>query len=70
MKWRTLWQWKRATGESSGVYGSTSNQELEERYDQWASEYDRDLTEDFVWHAPDNAARVLAGLVPANACRP
>ena len=49
------------------VYGSTSNQELEERYDQWASEYDRDLTEDFVWHAPDNAARVLAGLVPANA---
>ncbi len=49
------------------VYGSTSNQELEERYDQWASEYDRDLTEDFVWHAPDNAARVLAGLVPVNA---
>ena len=49
------------------VYGSTSNQELEERYDQWATEYDRDLTEDFVWHAPDNAARVLAGLVPADA---
>ena len=49
------------------VYGSASNQELEERYDQWAEEYDRDLDEDFAWNAPDNAARVLAGLVPANA---
>ena len=49
------------------VYGSTSNQELEERYDQWAGEYDRDLDEDFAWNAPDTAARVLAGLVPADA---
>ena len=49
------------------VYGSTSNQELEERYDQWAEEYDKDLNEDFVWHAPDSAARVLAGLVASDA---
>ncbi len=49
------------------VYGSASNQELEERYDQWASEYDRDLDEDFAWNAPDNGARVLASLVPADA---
>ena len=49
------------------VYGSTSNQELEERYDQWAAEYDRDLNEDFVWRAPENAARVLAGLVSGDA---
>ena len=49
------------------VYGSASNQELEERYDQWATEYDRDLDEDFAWNAPDNAARVLAGLVSADA---
>ena len=49
------------------VYGSTTNQELEERYDQWAAEYDRDLNQDFVWHAPDNAARVLAALVSADA---
>ena len=49
------------------VYGSTSNQELEERYDQWAAEYDRDLDEDFAWNAPDNGARVLASLVPADA---
>ena len=49
------------------VYGSASNQELEERYDQWASEYDRDLDEDFAWNAPDNTARVLAGLVSSDA---
>ncbi len=49
------------------VYGSTTNQELEERYDQWAVEYDRDLADDFAWNAPDNGARVLAGLVPADA---
>ena len=49
------------------VYGSTTNQELEERYDQWATEYDRDLADDFAWNAPDNGARVLASLVPADA---
>ncbi len=49
------------------VYGSTTNKELEERYDQWAAEYDQDLQQEFVWHAPENAARVLAGLVPADA---
>ncbi len=49
------------------VYGSASNQDLEERYDQWASEYDRDLAEDFAWNAPDNGARVLAGLLPTGA---
>jgi len=49
------------------VYGSASNQELEERYDQWAEEYDRDLAEDFAWNAPDNAARVLAGLLDSGA---
>ena len=49
------------------VYGSASNQELEERYDQWATEYDKDLSEDFAWNAPDNAARVLAGLVASDA---
>ena len=48
------------------VYESTNNQELEERYDQWASEYDRDLDEVFVWTAPETGARVLARLVPAD----
>ena len=49
------------------VYESTSNQELEERYDQWASEYDQDLDEVFAWNAPQNGAEVLARLVPADA---
>ena len=42
------------------VYSSTNNEELQERYDQWASEYDRDLAEDFAWNAPSNAAALLA----------
>ncbi len=49
------------------VYGSTSNQELEERYDQWAAEYDQDLDEVFEWNAPQNGARAMAKLVPPGA---
>ena len=47
------------------VYASTNNQELEERYDQWAGEYDRDLEEDFAWNAPQVAARFFSRMVPA-----
>ena len=49
------------------VYSSTTNQELEERYDQWASEYDRDLTEEFDWRAPQAAADIFAKHVPTEA---
>ena len=42
------------------VYSSTSNEELQERYDQWAAEYDRDLAESFAWNAPNKAAALLA----------
>ncbi len=49
------------------VYSSTSNQELEERYDQWASDYDKDLAEDFAWNAPKNAAQVFAKHVQVGA---
>ena len=49
------------------VYGSTSNEELEERYDQWATEYDKDLDEVFAWNAPQTGANVLARLVPSSA---
>ena len=49
------------------VYDSTSNQELEERYDTWAAEYDKDLDEVFAWNAPQTGADVLARLVPATA---
>ena len=37
------------------IYSSTSNQELQERYDQWAAEYDKDLAEEFAWNAPQTA---------------
>ena len=46
------------------VYASTNNQELEERYDQWASAYDKDLEDDYAWNAPHNAGKVFAELVP------
>lgn len=34
------------------VYAAKNNHELEERYDEWAGEYDRDLREEFHWAAP------------------
>lgn len=34
------------------VYAAKNNRELEERYDEWAGEYDRDLREEFNWIAP------------------
>ena len=49
------------------VYSSNSNQELEERYDQWASEYDKDLAEEFEWNAPQTATDIFAKHVPAGA---
>ena len=48
------------------VYSSSSsNQELEERYDQWAAEYDKDLAEEFAWNAPQTATDLVAKYVPA-----
>ena len=42
------------------VYASATNEELQERYDQWAADYDRDLAEVFAWNGPSNAAAILA----------
>ena len=49
------------------VYSSQNNQELGERYDQWAKEYDDDLARDFGWVAPQRAAEALAKHVPKDA---
>lgn len=49
------------------VYSSKTNQELEERYDQWATEYDRDLTEEFEWNGPQTAVELFARHVPSDA---
>lgn len=45
------------------VYSSRNNQELAERYDQWAKDYDYDLEQDFEWLAPQRAAEVFAKYV-------
>lgn len=49
------------------VYSSRDNQELEERYDQWARDYDEDLEHEFGWWAPQFAAEVFARHVPKKA---
>jgi SAM-dependent methyltransferase len=46
------------------VYASTNNQELEERYDEWARSYDEDLERDFQWIAPQRAVEHLIRYVP------
>lgn len=42
------------------IYSSRDARELEERYDRWASDYDKDLEEAFGWVGPRSAAEVLA----------
>ncbi|MDA0988428.1 MAG: class I SAM-dependent methyltransferase [Chloroflexi bacterium] len=49
------------------IYSSRDNRELEERYDEWASEYNKDLAADFSYLAPERAARVFASHVPRHA---
>ena len=49
------------------VYESASNKELEERYDQWAVDYDKDLAQDFGWNAPQNATAIFAEHVERSA---
>jgi SAM-dependent methyltransferase len=48
------------------VYSSTNNSELEERYDEWAAEYDKDLG-GLGWTGPRAAAEALSRFVPADA---
>lgn len=49
------------------VYSSRNEQELEERYDQWAGEYDADLESDFGWLSPQRTADTLAKYVDRDA---
>jgi len=49
------------------VYSAKNNRELEARYDEWASQYDRDLAEDFEWISPQVAVDLLARLVAPGA---
>jgi len=49
------------------IYSSRNNQELEERYDQWAKDYDADLEQDFEWLGPQRTAELFARYVPKTA---
>lgn len=49
------------------VYSSRNEQELEERYDQWAEEYDADLDVDFGWISPQRTSDIFAKHVPREA---
>lgn len=45
------------------IYSSKDNQELSERYDQWAKDYDSDLDEEFGWLGPQRAVDFLVRYV-------
>lgn len=49
------------------VYSSKDLKELQERYDEWASEYDSDLEKDFGWSGPTLAAEVFSKHVGTDA---
>ena len=48
------------------IYSSQNNAELSERYDEWAKDYDKDLSEVFGWIAPKTASDYLAKYVSPN----
>ncbi len=49
------------------VYSSRNNQELAERYDEWAKDYDADLEKDFDYRGPQRAAEFLTRYVAKGA---
>ena len=49
------------------VYASENNSQLEERYDEWAKDYDEDLEDDFGYVIPRVAAETFGRFVPKDA---
>ncbi len=49
------------------VYASENNQQLEDRYDEWAKDYDDDLESDFGYVIPKVAAETFEGFVSKDA---
>lgn len=49
------------------VYASENNRQLEERYDEWAKDYDEDLEDDFGYVIPRIAAETFTQFVPKDA---
>ncbi|MCJ7499205.1 class I SAM-dependent methyltransferase [bacterium] len=46
------------------IYSSKDNEELAERYDEWAESYDQELEEDYGWQIPQLIAEELSHLTP------
>ncbi|MCD6567431.1 MAG: class I SAM-dependent methyltransferase [Dehalococcoidia bacterium] len=46
------------------IYSTRGNEELSERYDRWARDYDADLEEKFAYLAPQRAVEIFARYVP------
>lgn len=49
------------------VYASENNEQIEERYDRWANEYDDDLADDFGYVMPRMAAEIFERFVAKDA---
>ena len=49
------------------IHSSRNNQELEERYNQWAKDYDADLKQKFDWQGPQRTAEIFVKHVPKGA---
>ena len=49
------------------IYSSQNDQELEERYDQWAADYEADVEGDFGWISPQRTSETFARHVPQEA---
>ncbi|ELS00895.1 methyltransferase family protein [Xenococcus sp. PCC 7305] len=56
-----------ATDKVQWVYSSQNNQELTERYDVWAQDYEKDLDDQFGYIGPEQAVDVLVKYVPTDA---
>jgi predicted TPR repeat methyltransferase len=55
------------TGQIQWIYSSRGNEELAERYDQWAKAYDADLEHDYAWQGPVFSTDLFAKHVPKDA---
>ncbi len=49
------------------VYASQNEQELQERYDEWANTYESDLDRDFGWYGPLRTVEAGARYIPKDA---
>ncbi len=49
------------------IYSSRDADELAERYDQWATDYEEDLARDFEYKGPEQAVEVFSKYVPTDA---